>query len=319
MNNIDYSDNAIDFQKLLHDEKRRARALRQKNSQKREKASAAGATTTTTPVVDVRDLPPWNPTDGEDKELLTVPTLDRDQHCLCADPASIYYISNFLPSGYCLDLWEWLQQLPMAAPQSKQQEQQNDASPEAGSWHHLPHAKRKVALFSDQDCETFPKALQLLVDALVRAKVFPANDDERPNHILINEYTATQGILPHTDGPAYDSRTATVSLGQGQVLLQFEPRRRQEEEQTDTNHPQLVLNGGGSLVVFEAAAYLDYMHSIHDIEILQQQSDGAFCEKATNRCLNAPAGTVVRRQPRISLTVRRQKPYTAKHTTTIKG
>ena len=35
----------------------------------------------------------------------------------------------------------------------------------------------------------------------------------RPNHVLVNEYTPSQGIHPHEDGPAYGPLVCTVSLG----------------------------------------------------------------------------------------------------------
>lgn len=112
-----------------------------------------------------------------------------------------------------------------------------------------------------------------------------------PNHILINHYTPCQGIMPHTDGPAYFSRTATLSLGEGQVLLHFEPRQKGAFDER-----QLLLRGGGSLVVFEDDAYSQCMHSIH--ETIEEY------ETAGLSCCNAPAGTIVHRQERISLTIR---------------
>ncbi|GAA5827765.1 hypothetical protein JCM11251_007664 [Rhodosporidiobolus azoricus] len=39
-----------------------------------------------------------------------------------------------------------------------------------------------------------------------------------PNHCLVNEYLPSQGILPHTDGPAYLPCTTTLSLGSHTVL-----------------------------------------------------------------------------------------------------
>ncbi|GAA5863352.1 hypothetical protein JCM8547_006956 [Rhodosporidiobolus lusitaniae] len=39
-----------------------------------------------------------------------------------------------------------------------------------------------------------------------------------PNHVLVNEYLPGQGILPHTDGPAYLPCTTTLSLGSHTVL-----------------------------------------------------------------------------------------------------
>jgi hypothetical protein len=97
--------------------------------------------------------------------------------------------------------------------------------------------------------------------------------------------------MPHTDGPAYFGRTATLSLGDGQVLLHFEPRQKGAFSQR-----QLLLHGGGSLVVFEGDAYSQCMHSI-------REANGEY-EIAESECCNVPAGTKAHRQERISLTVR---------------
>ncbi|KAJ9112293.1 hypothetical protein QFC19_000712 [Naganishia cerealis] len=42
--------------------------------------------------------------------------------------------------------------------------------------------------------------------------------DGRPNQLLINVYSAGQGISPHEDGAAYHPAVATLSLGSGQCL-----------------------------------------------------------------------------------------------------
>lgn len=45
-------------------------------------------------------------------------------------------------------------------------------------------------------------------------------EDRRPNHVLINEYLPGQGIMPHTDGNAFNPLISTVSLG-GSTMLDF--------------------------------------------------------------------------------------------------
>jgi len=72
-----------------------------------------------------------------------------------------------------------------------------------------------------------PPPLSIIADRLVQAGIFPKTTP--PNHVLLNDYSAGQGILPHTDGPAYEPQTATLSLNSS-VLLEFTPRRRQFEE-----------------------------------------------------------------------------------------
>ena len=45
---------------------------------------------------------------------------------------------------------------------------------------------------------------------------------------LINEYEVGEGIMPHTDGPCYLPRVATLSLG-GACHMQFSPNLRTDE------------------------------------------------------------------------------------------
>ena len=59
--------------------------------------------------------------------------------------------------------------------------------------------------------EPLPGWVGAVCDALVRAGVFPP--DAPPNHVLLNEYRAGEGIAPHRDGPLYAPRVAIVSLG----------------------------------------------------------------------------------------------------------
>ncbi|CEH12970.1 uncharacterized conserved protein [Ceraceosorus bombacis] len=44
-------------------------------------------------------------------------------------------------------------------------------------------------------------------------KAFVESKHEGPNHCLVNEYEAGQGIMPHEDGGAYFAAVATLSLG----------------------------------------------------------------------------------------------------------
>ncbi|GAA5838987.1 hypothetical protein JCM9279_002558 [Rhodotorula babjevae] len=44
-----------------------------------------------------------------------------------------------------------------------------------------------------------------------------------PNHCLVNEYQPGEGIMPHTDGPAYHPLTSTLSLGSHTILCLRSP------------------------------------------------------------------------------------------------
>lgn len=56
---------------------------------------------------------------------------------------------------------------------------------------------------------------------LVRRGLF--SPELTPNHCLINFYEPGQGIMSHTDGPMYQSRVATISLGSF-AIMNFTPR-----------------------------------------------------------------------------------------------
>uniref|UniRef100_A0A8R1EQ77 Fe2OG dioxygenase domain-containing protein n=1 Tax=Caenorhabditis japonica TaxID=281687 RepID=A0A8R1EQ77_CAEJA len=47
---------------------------------------------------------------------------------------------------------------------------------------------------------------------------------EKPvNHVLVNEYTAGQGIMPHTDGPAFHRIVTTLTIGSHCLLDMYNP------------------------------------------------------------------------------------------------
>jgi alkylated DNA repair protein alkB family protein 6 len=66
-----------------------------------------------------------------------------------------------------------------------------------------------------------PPWLQSLINGLVASDVFPPA--QSPNHVLINRYQSSQGILHHTDGPRYEPRTAILSL-QSSCIMTFRKR-----------------------------------------------------------------------------------------------
>jgi alkylated DNA repair protein alkB family protein 6 len=218
------------------------------------------------------------------------------------DPGIIFYKSRYLDDAdFTERLLLWLEQLPEnTATTTSTEEEERSAN---GKWTRLLHARRRVALF-DSRIAPFPEPLQQLVRALVHSNVF--SDAETPNHILINEYSFDQGIMPHTDGPAYMDRTATISLG-GSVILHFTPIQRDHHHFHHKPHLKhhrpcsVVLDGNGSLIVFEAAAYSQYQHSI------REPTNHADVEYVEDHCLNAAPGTAVRRSHRYSITIRRKK------------
>jgi len=258
----------IDFRQLLRQERQNCKLERRNKKDEKDAEEAP---------IELK-LPPWS----TNTTNITCEALDRDKHRLQSPIPSIYYIQHYLTPDFAQALWDWIELLPTAPPQD------TSVPPRTACWHRLPHAQRDVAVFVSGGTQEFPKPLQLLVYSL--QGVLPQN----PNHILINRYAPSEGILGHTDGPAYQSCTATISLGEGDALLQFAPRN---PEQADAKKPQVVLHGGGSLVVFEGELYEAYMHSIPAQAI----------QKCSDDCLNAEPSTLVKRTRRISITIRHKK------------
>ncbi|GAA6064334.1 hypothetical protein JCM10212_003579 [Sporobolomyces blumeae] len=122
-----------------------------------------------------------------------------------------------------------------------------------------------------------------------------------PNHCLVNEYLPGQGILPHTDGPAYLPCTTTLSLGSHTILsLRSKPdhlrgakpstddaHRRDDDAERDGSSRQPrppsiaptastssrpvpidkieVLLPPRSLLVLSSTLYSDYLHGIQPL------------------------------------------------------
>ena len=291
----------IDFKKLLREERRKARQERQQQAgdsatttlETSKAASPPPAVSVTRPQQTLVCLPPWK------HSLPPLAVLDRSEHCLLRYPPSIHYIPDFLPPRYQEHLVAWLSKLSEAPSSSN-----NDEEKAINRWTNLPHAKRRVALFVRQQHADshFPEPLEELANALEFA-VFQDESTSpiRFNHILVNEYQADQGILAHTDGPAYESCTATLSIG-ASVLFRLEPRQHLDTTGSTTalhdGSSHTVLLKGGSLIVFADQVYEEYLHSI---------AEGRLEEITDNNCLNVPANTTVEHGFRISLTFRCKK------------
>jgi alkylated DNA repair protein alkB family protein 6 len=129
--------------------------------------------------------------------------------------------------------------------------------------------------------------LMQLSQTLLHMHIFPSTHP--PNHVLINEYQPHEGIMPHTDGPSYYPKTATISIGGGNVLLKFTQRRtthhaQHVDDDSLPNNPvlQVKLSGNGSLIVFQDEAYTDYCHSIQDRLV----DDFEVVTRRGNNCVN---------------------------------
>jgi alkylated DNA repair dioxygenase AlkB len=322
-------DEAIDFRKLYLQEKQKALRRRKEEKQRATAVAATGIIPSSPNTACAEEDDGDSETQQEDLINAAVSTNDDPNstaavfalqfsplsvNALCrrhdrvASTTGVFYKSRFLADrAFQTELIRWLQGLPAnnnKIIKNSHADQQDEELQALGKWTFLPHAQRRVALF-DARRQSLPAPLQIIVDAVTPyfgAAAAGGDDDDdvvlAPNHLLINEYEPHQGIMAHTDGPAYAARTATISLGNGSVLLQFRPgdiMDDQHPQDHQNNKFQIVLEGHGSLVLFEDEAYSSLNHSI---------DEHCTVEYADSTCRNADEGTVVRRDYRISITIR---------------
>ncbi|PVH72119.1 hypothetical protein DL98DRAFT_520650 [Cadophora sp. DSE1049] len=92
--------------------------------------------------------------------------------------------------------------------------------------------------------------------------IFSDSPHKAPNHVLINEYLAGQGIMPHKDGSAYHPVVCTVSLGSSLCLDLYGTN----EDGTREPEPRWkILQEPRSLLITTGQLYTDFMHGIADV------------------------------------------------------
>ena len=106
--------------------------------------------------------------------------------------------------------------------------------------------------------EPLPPHLLHLCKALQQAGVFDA--EHPPNHCLINEYSPSEGIMPHRDGPLYHPTVAILSL-KSPIVFDFWASAAAAADPHGQPALSLLLEPC-SLMVFRGDAYTDYHHAI---------------------------------------------------------
>jgi hypothetical protein len=130
--------------------------------------------------------------------------------------------------------------------------------------------------------------------------------DQKPNHVLLNEYSGGMGIAAHFDGPLYYNRVLVLNL-QSPATLYFY-KEKVGESQHLTPVFSVVLEPR-SLLVFEGELYTSLKHGIPNAI----QDDLRELPPANSRFLSAEtralldAGEPLSRGflPRLSLTLRK--------------
>jgi len=144
--------------------------------------------------------------------------------------------------------------------------------------------------------EALPLWISSLVDALVRSGAWPVDVvGGPPNHCLINEYEASAGLTPHTDGVMYAPHVCTLSLGSDVVLDLHRPTAA---DAADANAPPLasLLLRRRSLNIYAGPAYSELFHGIapREADVLTEAVVNFEADKDT-------LGEEIRRQRRWSV------------------
>jgi len=203
-------------------------------------------------------------------------------------PPLAHYITNFITKAEEEEIIKKV----YSAPQPKWTQLKNRR---LQNWGGIPHENGMIA-------EEIPKWLEDQIDRIVAFNVFDEN--KRPNHVLINEYSPGQGIMPHTDGPLFHPIVTTISCG-SHTILKFYKRYDTQEVIKKKVIPKCefsFLLEPRSLLILREYLYHNYLHTI------EEKSADVISQKETkNLSLCSDVfldDNILKRSKRISLTIR---------------
>ncbi|KAG0206614.1 Alpha-ketoglutarate-dependent dioxygenase alkB 6 [Mortierella sp. GBA30] len=232
-------------------------------------------------------------------------TLHIGQCKIRGAPPSVYYIPDFITPAEEQVLVDKV----LSAPKPKWVQLKNRR---LQNWGGIVSAQGMIA-------EPLPPWLTCLYPRLREAGVFEglASTQQNPNHCLVNEYLAGQGIMPHTDGPAYLPTVATVSLSSHCVLdfYKIPPMAEKKndhdiaavpstEKDVRSHEPEFsLLVQPRSLLVLKEDVYNNYMHGIREIAT-DDPHQGNIVNLPQTLPEISPDSRPLERSTRISLTFR---------------
>jgi len=206
--------------------------------------------------------------------------IELEKYRVFGVPDKVYYIPDFITA---LDEEQLIHQIkrtpgPRWTQLSKRRLQ---------NWGGVPHPKGMIA-------ETIPAWLQTYVNRVNHLQIF---GEKSANHILLNEYTSGQGIMPHLDGDLFYPTISTISLGSHAVLNFYTKESGEEQEIVDfVDRLECSLYvEPRSLLILQDTMYTSLLHGIQETA---KDSRGDFPNVSEGRDLELTRGT------RYSLTIR---------------
>lgn len=160
------------------------------------------------------------------------------------------------------------------------------------NWGGIPHQRGMVA-------ESLPAWLSELT---ARVHALEMMDGRAPNHVLVNEYCAGQGIMPHVDGDLFYSTIATISAGSHTILKFLEPAGGGKENTgREGDSPGSLLLEPRSLLLLQNSLYTNYLHCIEELTEDLLDDSIVNLDLCSKKCLK---GSTIKRGTRVSFTIR---------------
>ncbi|VEN34387.1 unnamed protein product [Callosobruchus maculatus] len=203
--------------------------------------------------------------------------MDIEKYKILGAPPTLYYIPNFITEDEENNILKSVYSMPKPKWTCLSNRRLQD-------YGGVPHEKGMIA-------EPIPKWLQTYMDKVDALNIF---DGKKTNQVLVNEYLAGQGIMPHTDGPLFHPTISTISCGSHTVL---EFKENSEHRQKVCN----VLLERRSLVIVKDDLYSKYLHSISEREE-DMLEDIVNLDVVGDR--NLVSSVKLKRKTRVSLTIR---------------